>query len=132
MKTKERKYTKGLRELKADDIIFEDEILFMDDVNGSNVLNFYLAVWFDPDEVFGTNVSDGEGGDSINLYVNYDIDNRCVADILDIILDRSNGSIEYLSYKLSDAEKELILNAMEAYCMDYAGQTIEGYINCEE
>ena len=121
-------YVKGFRELNKDDISFEGEVEFIEDENECNALNFYFAVWFNPDEVFGTNVSSVENGDWINLYANYIINDRCVADDLEIILNRNDGRIEELFYRLSDAEKKLLLDAMEMFCIDCAGQTIESIV----
>lgn len=124
-------YINRLRELCTNDILFDEGIEFAEDETGSTVLNFYWAVWFDPMDVFDIRLYSGDGSYEINIYVNYSIEKSCVADELDVIINHDNGSTENHSYKLSKNEKELILDAMETYCIDYSGQTLEMLIKSE-
>ena len=57
----------GSQRLFSEDVTLESEI---EEIDG--VLNFYLACWFDVDQVFGTHVETTENDDWINVYANYD------------------------------------------------------------
>ena len=84
----------GSRRLLLEEVTLEGEI---EEVDG--VLNFYLACWFDVDQVFGTHVETTENGDWINVYANYDMRTRHVCGVLDVVLHREDGSDEFYIYK---------------------------------
>ena len=88
------------------------------------VLNFYLACWFDVDQVFGTHVETTENGDWINVYANYDMRTRHVCGVLDVVLHREDGSDEFYIYKLDEEERMVVLSKMEDYCVQRTGQTL--------
>lgn len=112
----------GLRRLRPDDIQFDEEITEVD-----GVLNFYLACWFEVDEVFGTHVATAENGDWLNVYANYSLAERKVCDILDLVLHREDGSDEELSYRLDNAEKADLREKMDAYCLKETGLSLDAY-----
>ena len=92
---------------------FEDTIEVIDDER----LNFYLVPNFSVDKAFGTSV---EGEDSIytvNLYANYDMVRQCVCDELEIVIYGGPEDKE-IRYPLNAAEKEVLREKMEAYCME--------------
>ena len=110
----------GSRRLFPEDVILEGEI---EEVDG--VLNFYLACWFDVDQVFGTHVETTENDDWINVYANYDMRTRQVCGALDVVLHREDGSDEPYIYKLDEDECMVVLTKMEDYCVQRTGQTLE-------
>lgn len=101
----------GTRRLRAEDISFTGDISELD-----HELNFYMEVWFNADEVFGTNVNSTENDDWINVYAKYDLRKKAVCDDLDIILVKGNGVEEELTYHLDQQEIQLLLEKMERYC----------------
>jgi hypothetical protein len=115
-----KKHTKGSRELASDDIIFDGdiELTLSDDEN--NVLEFYVGIWFNPDEVFGTNVNNSENGNWVNAYAFYDIENGRVNDDMHVIVNSEDNS-DMLYYRLSCEEKKTMLTAMDAYCIEREG-----------
>ena len=102
---------KGERELKPEDIRFGDDVEEMDE----HLLNFYMETWFNVDEVFGTNVCTDENEDYLNVYANYDMSHNRLCDTLSIVYWKGDECEEY-EYRLSEAEKEMILPKMDAYC----------------
>lgn len=110
------------RRLTEQDVRFSQEI---EEIGGR--LNFYMDVIFNPDEVFGTHVETAKNNDWINVYANYDMEKGQVCDALEIILVRSDGKDQELSYTLNDAEKAVLLAKMDAYCMELDGMTLEEY-----
>ena len=108
----------GQRPLNAADISFSDEIMQND-----NLLEFYMDVTFDPDEVFGTHVCTAENDNYLNLYASYDMDTGQVFDALTVILVRNDGEAE-LTYPLSDAERATMLSKMDAYCQQQFGKAL--------
>ena len=68
--------------------------------------------------------------DYLNVYANYNVTTRQVDDTLDIMICRSIGSNEAAVYKLSEAEKEIVLEKMDEYCQEREGMTLEEY--CEK
>ena len=109
----------GRYRLQPEQIVFEDEICEVD-----GALNFYLACWFNVDDVFGTHVETTENGDWINVYADYDMQEHRVMDTLEIILHRDDGSDTELSYRLNENEKAALLRKMETYCVEQTGQTL--------
>lgn len=114
--------TDGNRRLTKDDVSFSDEIIESD-----GKLNFYMDTVFDVDQVFGTHVETPDNGDWLNIYANYDTEQRQVCDTLDVVLHRNDGSDEELSYTLSAAEKEILLGKMDAYCLEREGVMLDAY-----
>lgn len=110
--------------MAEDDFNFVDEILECDDE-----LNFYMELHCDARSVFGS-----LGGialdDYLNVYANYNVQTRQVDDTLDIMICRSVGSNEAAVYKLSEAEKEIVLEKMDEYCQEREGMTLDEY--CEK
>ena len=102
----------GSRRLLPEEVTLEGEI---EEVDG--ILNFYLAWWFDVDQVFGTHVETTENGDWINVYANYDMRTRHVCGVLDVVLHREDGSDEPYIYKLDEEERMVVLSKMEDYCV---------------
>ena len=86
--------------LTARNFYFEDSIEAMDD----RILNFYVVPCFNVDEV-------------LNIYANYDMQRRQVCDTLEITLYGSGIEDQSLTYRLNAAEKEVLREKMEAYCM---------------
>ena len=116
--------TEQLHSLTEDDFNFVEEILECDDE-----LNFYMALHCDARSVFGS-----LGGialeDYLNVYANYIVSARQVDDTLDIMICRSVGSNEAAVYKLSETEKEIVLEKMDEYCQEREGMTLDEY--CEK
>ena len=116
----EPEYLTGSRRLCAEDISFADEI-----IQNDNLLEFYMEVCFDADQMFGTNVCTTENDDWLNIYANYDLEARRVCDTLEMYLQRGNGAEEAFKYRLSAEEQALLLPKMDAYCQTRMGQTLE-------
>lgn len=119
----------GSRRLKDEDIVFEDEIEFMDaPIYGLPVLNFYLATWFNVDDVFGTEANTSENGDFVNVYANYDCASKCVCDWLDVFVSHECGDITELRYELDENEISIIEKKMERYANARHNQTLADII----
>ena len=99
--------------LTARNFYFEDSIEAMDD----RILNFYVVPCFNVDEVFGTFVETDENDHALNIYANYDMQHQQVCDELEITLYGSGIEDQSLIYHLNAAEKEVLREKMEAYCM---------------
>ena len=99
--------------LTARNFYFEDSIEAMDD----RILNFYVVPCFNVDEVFGTFVETDENDHALNIYANYDMQRRQVCDTLEITLYGCGIEDQSLTYHLNEAEKEVLREKMEAYCM---------------
>lgn len=99
--------------LTARNFYFEDSIEAMDD----RILNFYVVPCFNVDEVFGTFVETDENDYALNIYANYDMQRQQVCDTLEITLYGSGIEDQSLTYHLNAAEKEVLREKMEAYCM---------------
>ena len=99
--------------LTARSFYFEDSIEAMDD----RILNFYVVPCFNVDEVFGTFVETDENDHALNIYANYDMQRQQVCDTLEITLYGSGIEDQSLTYHLNAAEKEVLREKMEAYCM---------------
>lgn len=115
-------YISGSRTLCERDISFSGDIMQND-----SLLEFYMDVSFDADEVFGTHVCTAENDDFLKLYVNYDMENRCVCDAMDVYLVRSDGSEQDYKYRLSAKEQAFILPKMEEHCLAQCGLGLEEY-----
>ena len=99
--------------LTARNFYFEDSIEAMDD----RILNFYVVPCFNVDEVFGTFVETDENDHALNIYANYDMQRQQVCDELEMTLYGSGIEDQSLTYQLNAAEKEVLREKMEAYCM---------------
>ena len=99
--------------LTARNFYFEDTIEAMDD----RILNFYVVSCFNVDKVFGTFVETDENDHALNIYANYDMQRQQVCDELEITLYGSGIDDQSLTYHLNAAEKEVLREKMEAYCM---------------
>ena len=99
--------------LTARNFYFEDTIEAMDD----RMLNFYVVPCFNVDEVFGTFVETDENDHALNIYANYDMQYQQVCDELEITLYGSGIEDQSLTYHLNAAEKEVLREKMEDYCM---------------
>ena len=117
----EPQYLTGSRTLRAEDISFAEDI-----IQNDNLLEFYMEVSFNADEVFGTDVCTSENDDWLNIYANYDLEARRVCDTLELYLQRGNGDEEAFKYRLSEAECALLLPKMEEYCHHHWGQGLAG------
>lgn len=112
----EPEYLSGDRRLCAEDISFSEDIMQND-----ALLEFYMDVSFDADAVFGTHVCNSDNDDYLNLYANYDLENGCVCDALEVYLVRGDGSEQAYRYRLSEEEQALLLPKMEEYCQRQFG-----------
>ena len=99
--------------LTARNFYFEDSIEAMDD----RTLNFYVVPCFNVDEAFSTFVETDENDHALNIYANYDMQRQQVCDELEITLYGSGIEDQSLTYHLNAAEKEVLREKMEAYCM---------------
>ena len=99
--------------LTARNFYFEDSIEAMDD----RILNFYVVPCFNVDEVFSTFVETDENDHALNIYANYDMQRQQVCDTLEMTLYGSGIDDQSLTYHLNAAEKEVLREKMEAYCM---------------
>lgn len=101
----------GSRRLKPLEISFEGEIS-----EYGHVLNFYMPVVFDPDAVFGTDVTSVENDDYVNVYAEYDLRTGEVCPALLVTLCRGDGSNCDCTYPLNEDECGWLLRKMDAYC----------------
>jgi hypothetical protein len=101
----------GSRRLKPFEISFEGEIS-----EYGHVLNFYMPVMFDPDAVFGTDVTSVENDDYLNVYAEYDLRTGNVCPALLVTLCRGDGSNSDCTYPLNEDECGWLLRKMDAYC----------------
>ena len=99
--------------LTARNFYFEDSIEAMDD----RTLNFYVVPCFNVDDAFGTFVETDENDHALNIYANYDMQRQRVCDTLEMTLYGSGIEDQSLTYHLNTAEKEVLREKMEAYCM---------------
>ena len=113
--------TEQLHSLAEDDFNFVDEILECDDE-----LNFYMELHCDARSIFGS-LGGITPDDYLNVYANYNVPERQVDDTLDIMICRGVGSNEAAVYKLSEAEKETVLEKMDEYCLEREGMTLDEY-----
>ena len=106
--------------LSARNFSFGDEIIESD-----GKLNFYVQAEFDVDAAFGTFVLTDENDDWLNVYANYDMQRQQVCDTLEITLYGSGIDDQSLTYRLNAAEKEVLREKMEAYCMQREHKPLE-------
>lgn len=107
--------------LTARNFYFEDSIEAMDD----RILNFYVVPCFNVDEAFSTFVETDENDHALNIYANYDMQRQQVCDTLEITLYGSGIDDQSLTYRLNAAEKEVLREKMEAYCMQREHKPLE-------
>ncbi|MFQ9858055.1 MAG: DUF6103 family protein [Ruminococcus callidus] len=100
---------------------FEDSIEAMDD----RILNFYVVPCFNADEAFSTFVETDENDHALNIYANYDMQRQQVCDELEITLYGSGIEDQSLTYRLNAAEKEVLREKMDAYCMQREHKPLE-------
>lgn len=108
----------GSRKLKPEEISFEDEMLVI-----GNRLNFYIPVCFDVAEVFGEKPLIKNEDGYINVYANYDLDEGCVCDMLEIVKVVDGGPETEYYYPLSKEEKAAVMEKMKQY--HYGKATLE-------
>ena len=111
----------SLAPLPLERIGFEDEICEFD-----GKLNFYIPVSFDVDAVFGIDVSYLGNDDWLSIY--YDMEAGEAADHLDISLMNRDTHIEYLTYPLDAAQREILRGKMDAYCLRETGMGLDAYV----
>ena len=99
--------------LTARNFYFEDSIEALDD----RILNFYVVPCFNVDEAFSTFVETDENDHALNVYANCDMQRQQVCDTLEMTLCGSGIEDQSLTYRLNAAEKEVLREKMEAYCM---------------
>lgn len=112
-------FIRGHQPLPVDALGFEEDVEQME-----HLLNFYVPVYLDPDSVFGTHVNTDENDDSVNLYVDYDMEHGCVCDTLEVYLMRADGSEVDCAYRLTPEEQAALLPKMDAYCKENLGLTL--------
>lgn len=112
--------------VRADEALPTELICFEDEVNQvDHLLNFYIPVYFNPDQVFGLNVETEENADWLNLYANYDMEQGRICDTLEVYLVRGDGSEVECEYRLTPEEQEVIRAKMDTYCMAQRGLSLE-------
>ena len=112
-------YIRGDRRLDPSEISFSGEVEQMD-----HLLNFYMDIYFSPDEVLGTKICTEENDDIVNVYANYDLERGALCDALDVLLWHGDCSCLELKYRLSPEEKELLLPRMEEHCREQTGMSL--------
>ena len=88
-------------------------------------LSFYLPVTFDPDAVFGTNVTSDSNGDWLNVYANYDLETGGPEQSLTVVLVCGDGDEFEFSYPLTASDREQLREKMEGYCQLQAGMSLD-------
>ena len=58
---------------------------------------------------------------------NYDMEQDCLCDTLELNLCRGDGTEENWNYLLNAAEKEVLLRKMEAFCQQQTGMSLHEY-----
>lgn len=112
----------GSRRLSIEEITFQDEIS-----ECGNLLTFYVPVTFDPDAVFGTEVTSTANDDYLNVYADFDLDTGEVCDALTVIYVYGDGSEETYHYPLTEEEHVALHTKMDAYCMEQTGMHLDEY-----
>ena len=112
----------GSRRLDMKQICFEDDISEFD-----GKLSFYIPVTFDPDAVFGTNVTAESNDDWLNVYANLDLETGEVEKALTVVLSCGNENVFEFSYPLAAPEREQLREKMEDYCQAQTGMSLEEY-----
>lgn len=112
--------------IRADEALPTELICFEEEVSQiDHLLNFYIPVYFNPDQVFGLNVETEENSDYLNLYANYDMERGRVCDTLEVYLVRGDGSELECEYRLTPEEQETLRSKMDSYCIEQRGLSLE-------
>ena len=112
----------GSRRLSMEEVTFQDEIS-----ECGSLLNFYVPVTFDPDAVFGTDVTSTANDDYLNVYADFDLDTGEVCDALTVIHVRGDGSEEAYRYSLDEEERAVLRTKMDAYCAEQTRMHLDEY-----
>lgn len=112
----------GSRLLPMGKVTFQDEIS-----ECGSLLNFYVPVNFDPDEVFGTDVTSTANDDYLNVYADFDLDTGEVCDALTVIHVCGDRSEEAYRYPLDEEERAVLRDKMDAYCAEQTGMHLDEY-----
>lgn len=112
----------GSRRLYIEEITFQDEIS-----ECGSLLTFYVPVTFDPDAVFGTEVTSTANDDYLNVYADFDLDTGEVCDALTVIYVYGDGSEEACRYPLDKEERAALGVKMDAYCMEQTRMHLDKY-----
>ena len=112
----------GSQRLDLRQVSFEGDISEYD-----GTLSFYLPVTFDPDAVFGTNVTSDSNGDWLNVYANYDLEKGGPEQSLTVVLVCGDGNEFEFSYPLTASDREQLREKMEGYCQSQAGMSLDNY-----
>ena len=107
--------------LTARNFYFEDSIEALDD----RILNFYVVPCFNVDEAFSTFVETDENDHALNVYANYDMQRQQVCNELEMTLYGSGIEDQSLTYRLNAAEKEVLREKMDTYCMQREHKPLE-------
>ena len=75
--------------------------------------------------MFGTFVETDENDHALNIYANYDMQHQQVCDTLEMTLYGSGIDDQSLTYHLNAAEKEVLREKMDAYCMQREHKPLE-------
>ena len=107
----------GVRELRPEEIVFQYGVAQHDDR-----LQFTMKSVIASDEVFGM-----EAGrdDDLTPFAYYSLKRGVVEETLDVKIFEEDGSKEYREYPLSGNEQALLLEKMEAMCLEQTGMTLQ-------
>ena len=112
--------------IRADETLPTELICFEEEVSQvDHLLNFYIPLYFNPDQVFGLDVETEENSDYLNLYANYDMERGCVCDTLEVYLVRDDGSELECEYRLTPEEQKTLRAKMDSYCIAQMGIPLE-------
>lgn len=112
----------GSRRLSMEEVTFQDEIS-----ECGSLLTFYVPVTFDPDAVFGTEVTSTANDDYLNVYADFDLDTSEVCDALTVIYVYGDGLEEEYRYPLDKEERVALGAKMDTYCMEQTGMHLDEY-----
>lgn len=112
----------GSQRLDLRQVSFEGDISEYD-----GTLSFYMPVTFDPDAVFGTNVTSDSNGDWLNVYANYDLETGGPEQSLTVVLVCGDGNEFEFSYPLTASDREQLREKMEGYCQSQVGMSLDNY-----
>lgn len=112
----------GSRRLRMEEVTFQDDMS-----ECGSLLNFYVPITFDPDAVFGTNVTTDANDDYLNVYADFDLDAGEVCDALTVIQVFGDGSDETYRYPLTEEERSALRSKMDGYCMEQTGMSLDDY-----
>ena len=105
-----------------------EKVTFQNEISEcASLLNFYVPVTFDPDAVFGTDVTSTANDDYLNVYADFDLDTGEVCDALTVIHVRGDGSEESYRYSLDEEERAVLRTKMDSYCAEQTGMHLDEY-----